>query len=73
MDAFPEYINRMLQKARALLKDESYSISEAVGVCFEVLALYPDCAEASNLILIGFSQPWLIRDTRRAISRLIDK
>jgi hypothetical protein len=73
MDVYPEYINRMLQQAHTLFKDENYAVSEAAGICYDVLALFPDCTEASDLILTGFSQPWLIRDTRRAISRLIDE
>ncbi len=73
MTNYPEYITEMLKQARAMFKDENSADADAVGVCYDVLALFPDCIEASELILEGFSTPWLIRDYRKAIARLIDE
>ncbi|GAB4581289.1 MAG: hypothetical protein Fur0022_40360 [Anaerolineales bacterium] len=73
MSKYPEYISEMLKQAQVRFTDRQYSPAEGAKLCFEVLALFPDCKQASELILKGFSQPELIRDYRRSISRLIDE
>jgi hypothetical protein len=73
MSDYPEYVERMLAQARAMFKDESCADSKAVSICYDILVLIPGCKTASDLILEGLSKPWLIRDNRKAISRLIDE
>ncbi|WP_420644616.1 hypothetical protein [Candidatus Leptofilum sp.] len=70
---YPEYVSRRLAQARALLQADDYSQMEAAALCFEVLADFPDLDEASELVLQAFSDPWLIRDNRKAIGRHVDE
>lgn len=70
---YPSYVYRMLDEARTLLAEDDFTGPDAAAICFDVLALFPDCQEASDLVLEAFSDPWLIRDYRKALSRLIDE
>ena len=73
MDNYPAYVHRMLNQARALIDEDDITGPEAAAICFDVLALFPDCQEAADLVLEAFNDPWLIRENRRALSRLIDE
>jgi tetratricopeptide (TPR) repeat protein len=70
---YPAYVYQMLAQAQALLAEDDFTSPDAAAICFDVLALFPDCQEASNLVMEAFSDPWLIRDYRKALSRLIDE
>lgn len=72
-EEYPPYVRRLLAEAQALLDDDDYGQADAAALCFEVLALFPDNQEAAALVHRAFSDPWLIRDNRKAISRNIDE
>jgi hypothetical protein len=46
---------------------------DAVAICFDILADYPDCAEASELVYKIFCDEWIIYDNRCALQKLIDE
>lgn len=71
---YPEYVRKMMAEAERLLTDEEDpDPCEAAGVCFEILALFPEHEGAKKLIERAYRDPNLIRDNRRALSRLIDE
>lgn len=72
MSAYPEYVYQMLARAR----DEGQwycGQADAAALCFDVLALFPDCTEASDLVYELFCDEWTIYDNRVAIQRNIDE
>lgn len=73
MSENPQDEKRMLEQARAKFQDIHEVPSEAVGICFDILTLFPGNTKAAELILEGLSQPAIIRNYRKAISRLIDE
>ncbi|MCA9920188.1 MAG: hypothetical protein KC445_19655 [Anaerolineales bacterium] len=68
-EEYPEYISQLLAEARALLQEDDYGQIDAAALCFKVLANFPALTEAAELALEAFSDPWLIRDNRKAIGR----
>lgn len=72
-EQYPEYVSRRLAQARALLQEDEYGQLDAAALCFEVLAHFPQLKEAAELVLEAFSDPWLIRDNRKAIGRHLDE
>lgn len=72
-EQYPEYVSRLLAQARALLQEDEFGQIDAAALCFEVLASFPELDEASELVLQAFSDPWLIRDNRKAIGRHVDE
>lgn len=70
---YPDYITKMLADARLLLAEDDLTAPDAAAICFDVLSFFPDCAEASDLVLTALNDPWLIRENRRAIERIIDE
>lgn len=71
---YPAYIQKMMIEAERLLTDEDDpDPCEAAGVCFDILALFPEHQSARDLIRHAYRDPNLIRDNRRALSRLIDE
>jgi tetratricopeptide (TPR) repeat protein len=71
---YPDYVQKMMEEAERLLTDEDDpGPCEAAGVCFDILALFPDHEGAQKLIERAYRDPLLIRDNRRALSRLIDE
>jgi len=72
MPTYPAYVPQML--ARARYEDQWYAgQANAAALCFDVLALFPDCAEASELVYELFCDEWTIYDNRVAIQRNIDE
>lgn len=72
MTQYPAYIQRLLAEAR----DEGQwygSQADAAAKCYDVLALFPDHPEASDLIYELFCDPWLIYDNRVALQQQIDE
>ena len=72
-EPYPEYVSRLLAQARALLAEDDYGQLDAAALCFDVLAHFPELLEAAELVLEAFSNPWLIRDNRKAIGRHINE
>jgi tetratricopeptide (TPR) repeat protein len=71
---YPDYVQRMMEEARRLLTQEvDPEPCEAAGVCFDILALFPEHEGAQELIQRAYRDGNLIRDNRRALSRLIDE
>lgn len=72
MTAYPDYVRQTLARAR----DEGQwqaAQSAAAALCFDILALFPDCREASDLVYELFCDEWTIYDNRVAIQRNIDE
>ncbi len=71
---YPKYIQKMMQEAGRLLIDEDDpDPCGAAAACFDILALFPDHEDALQFIHRAFRDGRLIRDNRRALSRLIDE
>ena len=71
---YPDYVERMMEEAEHLLTDEDDpDPCGAAAVCFDILALFPEHQEAQNFIPRAYRDRNLIRDNRRALSRLIDE
>ncbi|HIP71024.1 MAG TPA: hypothetical protein EYH05_06470, partial [Anaerolineae bacterium] len=73
MNNYPDYVHRLLDQARSLMAEDDITGPDAAALCFDVLALFPDCQEAADLVLEALSDPWLIRENRLALSRVIDE
>ena len=73
MSDYPDYVYRLLTQARDLIAEDDITGPDAAALCFDVLALFPDCQEAADLVLEALNDPWLIRENRRALSRIIDE
>ncbi len=72
MTTYPDYVRRTLAQARDL--GQYYcGQTEAAALCFDVLALFPDCREASELVYELFCDEWLIYDNRNAIQQHIEE
>lgn len=72
MHTYPDYVHRMLARAREEGQWHAAQ-ADAAALCFDVLALYPECDEASELIHQLFCDEWMIYDNRVAIQRMIDE
>ena len=72
MTTYPNYVYQTLARAR----DEGQwycGQADAAALCFDVLALFPDCQEASELVYELFCDEWCIYDNRIAIQQHIDE
>jgi hypothetical protein len=72
MLTYPDYVYKTLARAR----DEGQwyaSQSIAAGYCFDVLALFPDCDEAKDLVYELFCDEWTNYDYRVAIQQNVDE
>jgi hypothetical protein len=72
MPTYPDYVYQTLTRAR----DEGQwycGQADAVALCFDILALFPDCNEASDLVYELFCDEWTIYDNRVAIQQNIDE
>ena len=49
MSNYPDYVHRKLLEARDIGQYSSAQ-ADAAAICFEILADFPDCAEASETI-----------------------
>lgn len=72
MSAYPDYVHRILSEARDI---GQYYCGQADGaaLCFDLLADFPDCAPARELVYELFCDEWLIYDNRVALQRVIDE
>lgn len=72
MSEYPAYVQQMLAQARDI--GQWYcGQPDAAALCFDVLALFPDCREASELVYELFCDEWLIYDNRNAVQQHIDE
>ncbi len=72
MPEYPEYVYKMLARARE--EGQWYcGQPDAAALCFDVLALFPDCKEASDLVYELFCDEWLIYNNRVVIQQHIDE
>ena len=72
MSTYPDYIHQTLTRARDI--GQWYcGQSDAAALCFDVLALFPDCTEAEELVYELFCDAWTIYDNRVAIQQHIDE
>lgn len=72
MPAYPDYVHKTLARARE--EGQWYAgQAEAAALCFDILALFPDCEEASELVYELFCDEWTIYDMRVAVQRNVDE
>jgi hypothetical protein len=72
MPAYPDYVYKTLARARDV--GQWYcGQADAAALCFDVLALFPDCQEASDLVYELFCDEWTIYDNRVAIQRQVEE
>ncbi|MDE3088378.1 MAG: hypothetical protein KGJ80_03185 [Chloroflexota bacterium] len=72
MTTYPNYVRQMLGQARD--QGQWYcGQPDAAALCFDVLALFPDCHEARALVYDLFCDEWMIYDNRTAIQQNIDE
>jgi len=72
MSTYPDYVYQTLARARE--KGQWYcGQSDAAALCFDVLALFPDCEEAQKLVYELFCDEWTIYDNRVAVQQHIDE
>ncbi len=72
MPAYPDYVYKTLARARDI--GQWYcGQPDAAALCFDVLALFPECTEAKALVYELFCDEWTIYDNRVAIQRNIDE
>lgn len=72
MPTYPDYVHQTLARAR----DEGQwqaGQADAAALCFDVLALFPDCEEAKELVYELFCDEWTIYENRVAIQQNIDE
>ncbi len=72
MSNYPDYVQQMLAQARDI--GQWYcGQPDAAALCFDVLALFPEHREASELVYELFCDEWLIYDNRTAVQQHIDE
>jgi len=72
MPTYPDYLHQILTRARDI--GQWYcGQADASALCFDMLALFPDCTEASDLVYELYCDEWTIYDNRVVIQRHIDE
>ena len=72
MSTYPNYVHQTLARARDI--GQWYcGQADAAALCFDMLALFPNCAEASDLVYELFCDEWTIYVNRVAIQQNIDE
>lgn len=72
MPAYPDYVHKTLARARE--EGQWYcGQADAAALCYDVLAFFPDCEEAKELVYELFCDEWTIYDNRVAIQQNIDE
>ena len=72
MSTYPEYIYKTLAHARDI-GQWYWGQPDAAALCFDILAFFPDCEEARELVYELFCDEWTIYDNRVAIQQNIDE
>ncbi len=72
MSEYPEYVHQTLARAR---EEGQWQAAQADGaaLCFDVLALFPECEEAKELVYELFCDEWCVYDNRVAVQQNIDE
>jgi hypothetical protein len=72
MTIYPDYLYHILARARDI--GQWYcGQANAAALCFDMLALFPDCTEASEIVYELFCDEWTIYNNRVAIQQNIDE
>lgn len=70
--SYPDYVYQTLARARDI--GQWYcGQSDAAALCYDILTLFPDCTEASDLVYELFCDEWTIYDNRVAVQQNIDE
>jgi hypothetical protein len=69
---YPDYVHQTLARAREEGQWHAAQ-ADAAALCFDILALFPDCKEASDLVYELFCDEWTVYDNRVAIQQNIDE
>lgn len=72
MAQYPDYVYKTLARAREEGQWQAAQ-ADAAALCFDVLASFPECEEASDLVYELFCDEWTIYDMRVAIQQHIDE
>ncbi len=72
MPTYPDYVHKTLARAREEGQWHAGQ-ADAAALCFDVLALFPDCDEAKELVYELFCDEWTIYDMRVAVQQNIDE
>ncbi|MFN8402052.1 MAG: hypothetical protein U0V48_00605 [Anaerolineales bacterium] len=72
MPTYPDYVHKTLVRAREEGQWHAGQ-ADAAALCFDVLALFPDCDEAKELVYELFCDEWTIYDMRVAVQQNIDE
>ena len=72
MPTYPAYVPRAIAQAREDGQWHAHQ-ADAAALCFDVLADFPECHEASEAILEIFCDEWTIYQNRRALARTADE
>ena len=72
MSNYPDYLHQTLARARE--EGQWYAAqANAAALCFDMLAFFPDCVEARDLVYELFCDEWMIYDNRIAIQRQVNE
>lgn len=72
MPIYPDYVYQTLARARQI--GQWYcGQADAAALCFDILALFPDCKEASDLVYELFCDEWCIYDMRVAVQQQVEE
>ena len=72
MPTYPDYVRQTLARAREEGQWHAAQ-ADAAALCFDILALFPDCQEAGDLVYELFCDEWTIYDMRVAVQRQVDE
>lgn len=72
MTQYPDYVYKTLAQARREGQWHAHQ-ADAAALCFDILADFPDCEKAKELIYELFCDEWTIYDNRVAIQQNIDE
>ena len=72
MTNYPDYVHQTLAQAREQGQWQAAQ-ADAAALCFDVLARFPDCKEASDLVYELLCDEWMIYENRVALQQNIDE
>ena len=70
---YPDHIRQLMEEVQRLMQDDTADYKEPLIICFEILAMYPQHQEASQLVMDIYSEPRLIYETRQAVCQHIEE
>lgn len=72
MPTYPDYVHQTLARVHDI--GQWYcGQPDAAALCFDILALFPECEEAKELVYELFCDEWTVYDNRVAIQQHIDE